>query len=721
MMPLVGGFSRGSPVSPAPSFRRCSMLTSIALIGSEDLAVKSHLNLFTHSDKSRFIDTHKTPYYRVKRCRERKINIEASERVNVDESAEAKLSGYHDQNTSSRKSGIKIGTYLQTPNEAVHRLVAKLHLDDTQSLGEGYRLLDYFADLRVLPTSGLKCVATLVLVHPLEAFQTDKEREREIDRGRVGEREKERERERERFGLPCVVTNPILRVNHGVRVALQRTDLKAACREICRQVLALTKQTLPRTLADSPSAHNCVHKADEIRFSSTRHNYQLSYLWRREEKESAEGRRKEPGWRTEDTRKMTRERGEDFILFFTSAASLAATGREARLRASFKEENNGCHCLLAKVSKRAYQPCRGSEITDNRQAGNTARPASRSDEALAVRVSVARIAPSLLGLGRGGSIPLLINREQRSKYRPDCVVARNQPGPAQSWIARKCPRPRTSLAPRGSDCEINDEVISYSRPQDLASRRQAFVPATSSPAAIHPEAGSTIDARWQHGLCRRQPGSEHRSIVKTRISLVARVERRTSELEWCNSFCADLRYDLRSSFVLRWCNRALVNEGKLCLVTKFTQRRSQWVLWCSDRSVINLWREGCFGDDYRPISRSITQNSPVSPKPTPVRMTCAHSCDSWTSNKTLSSGAARFTRQAITVMPHHKSNWEGVPSSSGYAGQKMLVCANMINWPRANGRARNQFGVRRGNWSLLAGRVRSPLLEDFAPDKGGYG
>ncbi|KAJ8897339.1 hypothetical protein PR048_002685 [Dryococelus australis] len=46
---LVGGFLRGSPVSPTPSFRRCSILTSIALIGSQDLAVKSCPNLFTHS------------------------------------------------------------------------------------------------------------------------------------------------------------------------------------------------------------------------------------------------------------------------------------------------------------------------------------------------------------------------------------------------------------------------------------------------------------------------------------------------------------------------------------------------------------------------------------------------------------------------------------------------------------------------------------------------
>ncbi|KAJ8890591.1 hypothetical protein PR048_010100 [Dryococelus australis] len=48
-MPLVGGFSRQSPVFPALSFRRCSILASITLIGSQDLDVKSHPNLFTHS------------------------------------------------------------------------------------------------------------------------------------------------------------------------------------------------------------------------------------------------------------------------------------------------------------------------------------------------------------------------------------------------------------------------------------------------------------------------------------------------------------------------------------------------------------------------------------------------------------------------------------------------------------------------------------------------
>ncbi|KAJ8880824.1 hypothetical protein PR048_017295 [Dryococelus australis] len=46
---LVGGFSRGSPVYPAPSSRRLSILTLITLIGSQDLAVESRPNFFTHS------------------------------------------------------------------------------------------------------------------------------------------------------------------------------------------------------------------------------------------------------------------------------------------------------------------------------------------------------------------------------------------------------------------------------------------------------------------------------------------------------------------------------------------------------------------------------------------------------------------------------------------------------------------------------------------------
>ncbi|KAJ8869581.1 hypothetical protein PR048_028573 [Dryococelus australis] len=47
-MSLVGGFSRGSPVFPAPSFPLCSIFSAIIiLIGSQDLDVKSRPNLFT--------------------------------------------------------------------------------------------------------------------------------------------------------------------------------------------------------------------------------------------------------------------------------------------------------------------------------------------------------------------------------------------------------------------------------------------------------------------------------------------------------------------------------------------------------------------------------------------------------------------------------------------------------------------------------------------------
>ncbi|KAJ8887786.1 hypothetical protein PR048_014004 [Dryococelus australis] len=48
-MKLVGGFSRGYPVFPAPSFRRRPIFTSVTLTGSQDLAVKSRPDLLTHS------------------------------------------------------------------------------------------------------------------------------------------------------------------------------------------------------------------------------------------------------------------------------------------------------------------------------------------------------------------------------------------------------------------------------------------------------------------------------------------------------------------------------------------------------------------------------------------------------------------------------------------------------------------------------------------------
>ncbi|KAJ8884872.1 hypothetical protein PR048_011068 [Dryococelus australis] len=48
-MPLIGGFYRGSPASPALYFRHCSVPTSVTLIGSQDTAVKSRPNLLKFS------------------------------------------------------------------------------------------------------------------------------------------------------------------------------------------------------------------------------------------------------------------------------------------------------------------------------------------------------------------------------------------------------------------------------------------------------------------------------------------------------------------------------------------------------------------------------------------------------------------------------------------------------------------------------------------------
>ncbi|KAJ8890513.1 hypothetical protein PR048_010022 [Dryococelus australis] len=51
--PLVRGFSRGSSVSRALSFRRCFTPTSFTLIGSRDLAVKRSPNISAHSHTNR--------------------------------------------------------------------------------------------------------------------------------------------------------------------------------------------------------------------------------------------------------------------------------------------------------------------------------------------------------------------------------------------------------------------------------------------------------------------------------------------------------------------------------------------------------------------------------------------------------------------------------------------------------------------------------------------
>ncbi|KAJ8877762.1 hypothetical protein PR048_022217 [Dryococelus australis] len=68
-MTLIGGFSRSSAISPSPSFRRYSTLTSITLIGSQELDVKSPPNIFTNLYKTVFFKlfTGSTPASKLRR------------------------------------------------------------------------------------------------------------------------------------------------------------------------------------------------------------------------------------------------------------------------------------------------------------------------------------------------------------------------------------------------------------------------------------------------------------------------------------------------------------------------------------------------------------------------------------------------------------------------------------------------------------------------------
>ncbi|KAJ8883421.1 hypothetical protein PR048_015264 [Dryococelus australis] len=74
-MPLVVGPSRGYPAYPAPSFRRYSILPSITLISSQDLAIKSRPNLFTLHSRSGGAQRceHTSNYKRIRESEQNKI------------------------------------------------------------------------------------------------------------------------------------------------------------------------------------------------------------------------------------------------------------------------------------------------------------------------------------------------------------------------------------------------------------------------------------------------------------------------------------------------------------------------------------------------------------------------------------------------------------------------------------------------------------------------
>ncbi|KAJ8883343.1 hypothetical protein PR048_015186 [Dryococelus australis] len=82
VMPLVGGFSRGYPVYPAPSFWCRSIFTSITLIGSQDLAFKSRPNLFTlifHPSLPTLLDAFYSPMRVIWASTEQRRNERAGE------------------------------------------------------------------------------------------------------------------------------------------------------------------------------------------------------------------------------------------------------------------------------------------------------------------------------------------------------------------------------------------------------------------------------------------------------------------------------------------------------------------------------------------------------------------------------------------------------------------------------------------------------------------
>ncbi|KAJ8894764.1 hypothetical protein PR048_000071 [Dryococelus australis] len=96
-MPLVGGSSRGSPVSPAPSSQRYSIFTSITLISSRDLAIDKH-------------------YLLVKAKRVRGSSLEhAGQQENTNE----ELSGYHTKgclHNSQSRLALRHMIRLHSPN-----------------------------------------------------------------------------------------------------------------------------------------------------------------------------------------------------------------------------------------------------------------------------------------------------------------------------------------------------------------------------------------------------------------------------------------------------------------------------------------------------------------------------------------------------------------------------------------------------------------------------
>ncbi|KAJ8873476.1 hypothetical protein PR048_024294 [Dryococelus australis] len=125
-MPSVSGFSRGSPVSSALSFRRCSILTSITLTGSQNIVVKSRPNLFTHSS-IQTSDTHASssvasPATLTLHCKDdRSDRLPARLALTLAQSSNYKTVGSEDRRGLSNLVGTIQNVY-RTPNPKLNPL-----------------------------------------------------------------------------------------------------------------------------------------------------------------------------------------------------------------------------------------------------------------------------------------------------------------------------------------------------------------------------------------------------------------------------------------------------------------------------------------------------------------------------------------------------------------------------------------------------------------------
>ncbi|KAJ8891639.1 hypothetical protein PR048_004167 [Dryococelus australis] len=132
-MSLFGGFSRGSSVSPTLSFRRCPVLTSITLFGSQYLCVKSRPNLFTHSLAAVF-STISDTLMQIEVTMEQRRNARAGDMGDNRENPSASCIGRHDphmRKSGSNAAGNRTRFALEIPPPLLFQVPWQISYGDT--------------------------------------------------------------------------------------------------------------------------------------------------------------------------------------------------------------------------------------------------------------------------------------------------------------------------------------------------------------------------------------------------------------------------------------------------------------------------------------------------------------------------------------------------------------------------------------------------------------